>query len=87
MGKGLDVAASRGHDFANGHVVKVAGEAGARMVLDSGAHSPEDLLSRELAMKVALGAGLSEEDARGLLEKGPHDLLAKIGVEYSSRRG
>ena len=83
----LEVSASRGHDLANGHVVRVAGEAGARMVLDSDAHSPEDLLSRELAMKVALGAGLSEEDARGLLEEGPQKLLAKVGVKHGSRRG
>ena len=84
----LEVSASRGHDFANGHVVRVAGEAGARIVLDSDAHAPEDLLTRELAgEQVALGAGLSEEDARGLLEKGPHDLLAKIGVKHGSRRG
>ncbi len=83
----LEVCASRGHDFTNGHVVRVAGEAGARIVLDSDAHAPEDLLTRELAMKVALGAGLGEEDARGLLEKGPHDLPAKIGVKHGSRRG
>ena len=79
----LEVSARRGHGFANGHVVRVAQEAGAQMVLDSDAHAPEDLLTREFAMNVALGAGLSEEDAFALLETAPRDLLAKIGVEQN----
>ena len=76
----LEVSARRGHGFANGHVVKVAQEAGARTVLDSDAHAPEDLLTREFAMKVALGAGLDKEEAYALLETSPHELLAKVGV-------
>ena len=79
----LEVSARRGHSFTNGHVVRVAREAGARMVLDSDAHAPDDLLTREFAMNVALGAGLSEEDAYALLETGPRDLLAKIGVKQT----
>ena len=78
----LEVSGRRGHNFANGHVVKVAREAGARMVLDSDAHEPEDLMTREYAMMVALGAGLNEDDANYLLETGPRDLLARIGVSY-----
>jgi len=77
----LEVSARRGHGFANGHVVRVAREAGARTVLDSDAHAPADLLTREFAMTVALGAGLSEEDSHDLLETAPRDLLAKIGVK------
>ena len=80
----LEVSARRGHSFANGHVVKTAQEAGARMVLDSDAHAPEDLLTRELATKVALGAGLDGEEAYALLESAPKDLLAKLGVASPS---
>lgn len=80
----LEVSARRGHSFTNGHVVRVAREAGARMVLDSDAHAPDDLLTREFAMNVALGAGLSEEDAYALLEAAPRDLLAKIGVKQDT---
>ena len=79
----LEVSARRGHGLANGHVAKVAQEAGARTVLDSDAHAPDDLLTREFAMTVALGAGLSEEEAHVLLETGPRDLLAKIGVKQT----
>ena len=77
----LEVSARKGHGLANGHVVRMAQGAGARMVLDSDAHEPGDLLTRELAMQVALGAGMSDEDAYALLEKAPLDLLAKLGVD------
>ena len=76
----LEVSARRGHAFANGHVVRVAQETGAKMVLDSDAHAPDDLLTRDFAMKVALGAGLDDEEALALLESAPRDLLEKLGV-------
>ena len=74
----LEVSARRGHSFANGHVVKQAQRAGAKMVLDSDAHAPQDLLTREHAMKVALGAGLLQQDADALLEDSPRQLLSKL---------
>ena len=78
----LEVSARRGHGFANGHVVRVASEAGARIVLDSDAHEPGDLLTPDFAMKVARGAGLDEDEANYLLESAPLDLLKKVGVPY-----
>lgn len=78
----LEVSARRGHSAANGHVVRTAQNAGARMILDSDAHEPDDLLTREFAMAVALGAGLNHEDALAILENSPRELLKKIGVEY-----
>ena len=78
----LEVSARRGHGFANGHVVRMAREAGAKMVLDSDAHAPQDLLTREFATKVALGAGLDDDEANRLLDAGPLELLKKINVDY-----
>lgn len=78
----LEVSARKTHSFANGHVVRAAQAAGARMVLDSDAHKIDELLTREFAMKVALGAGLEEEGAYALLETGPRQLLEKVGVSY-----
>jgi histidinol phosphatase-like PHP family hydrolase len=74
----LEVSARKSHAFANGHVVRMAREAGASMVLDSDAHEPQDLLTREFAIKVARGAGLSERDAHDLLESAPRKLLAGL---------
>ena len=76
----LEVSARRGHSLTNGHVVRLAQGAGARMVLDSDAHAPGDLLTREHALNVALGAGLDLEEAQVLLEQAPLDLLAKVGA-------
>ena len=67
----LEVSARRGHGFTNGHVVKTAREAGALTVLDSDAHSHHDLLTRDFALKVALGAGLDDDEANALLGIGP----------------
>ena len=76
----LEVSARRGHSLTNGHVVKMARQAGARMVLDSDAHQLGDLMTREFAMSVALGAGLNEEDALDLLDSEPKVLLERVGV-------
>ena len=78
----LEVSGRRGHGLANGHVVRMAKEAGAKMVLDSDAHAPEDLLTREFATKLALGAGLDDDEANRLLDAGPLELLKKINVDY-----
>ena len=77
----LEVSGRKGHSFANGHVVRVAKEAGATMVLDSDAHEPDDLLTPELAHNIALGAGLTEKEAHALIEVNPHNLLAKLGFD------
>ena len=76
----LEVSGRKGHGLANGHVVNVAREVGARLVLDSDAHEPQDLMSREYAIRVALGAGISEDDACSLVDSGPQGLLSKLGV-------
>ena len=50
------------------------------MLLDSDAHEPGDLLTREFAMRVARGAGLDQQAAEALLEDGPRDLLARVNA-------
>ena len=77
----LEVSARKSHGLANGHVVRKAKSAGANMVLDSDAHEPADLLNDEYAMKVALGAGLSDKEASFLLDESPLKLLKKLKLE------
>lgn len=76
----LEVSARKGHGMANGHVVRAAQAAGARMILDSDAHAPEDLLTRDFAIKTARGAGLDADEADALLDSAPMDLLRRIGA-------
>ena len=83
----LEVSARRGHSLTNGHVVRMAQEAGAHLVLDSDAHEPEDLLTQDLAHKIALGAGLGTEEAALVLEKNPVALLGRLGLSNAGRPG
>ena len=75
----LEISARRGHSLTNGHVVKQSQPAGASLILDSDAHSPEDLLTAELARRIAKGAGLEEEELDVLLETSPKKLLERLG--------
>ena len=75
----LEVSARKGHSFTNGHVVNMARLAGASMVLDSDAHEPEDLLTHELTQDIAMGAGLTSEEAHALLNVSPLNLLTRLG--------
>lgn len=79
-GVALELSARSSHAYANGHIVKIALETGASLVLNSDAHRPEDLLTKEFAMKVALGAGLTENQAVTLLEDGPNTVLRKANI-------
>ncbi len=61
LGVCLEITTRKGHSLTNGHVAKLATEAGAKMVVNNDAHAPGDQVSQEMAMKIALGAGLSEQ--------------------------
>lgn len=63
----LEISARSGHSFTNGHVVKVAMEAGASLILNTDAHGQEDLIDEKLARKIIQGAGLGENDFENLL--------------------
>jgi histidinol phosphatase-like PHP family hydrolase len=73
----LEITSRYGHNVTNGHVALMAKKAGAKLVVDSDTHSPEDLLTREKAIAVARGAGLSPKEARAALDNSK-DLFIKI---------
>ncbi len=75
----LEVSARKSHAYANGHVAKVAKEAGALLVLDSDAHEPDDLLTPEFRLRVAKGAGLDDDEIHTVLQLNPKILLGKLG--------
>ena len=58
----LEISARKGHCLANGHVARMARKTGAGLVLNTDAHEPGDLISKDFARQVALGAGLSEKE-------------------------
>ena len=74
----VELTARRGHSLTNGHVASVGRAAGVRFVVDSDGHAPGDLLTPDLALKVARGAGLSAEEARAVLRENPEALLLRL---------
>lgn len=55
----LEITSRKGHSLCNGHVAKLASEIGANLVINSDSHSPANLITKEKAIKVGLGAGIS----------------------------
>jgi len=56
----LEISARRGHSLTNGHIAGLARDCGAKLVLNSDAHSPNDFMTRRFAGMIAQGAGLGE---------------------------
>lgn len=63
----LELSAHVGHCLGNGAVAQAARRAGARLLVDSDAHVPSEVLTEEFARQVARGAGLSEAEAEEAL--------------------
>ena len=63
----LELTTRASHCQANRHVADTARETGARLVLNTDAHSPDDFLTKEKIDKVFDDAGLSEEEGARVL--------------------
>jgi putative hydrolase len=73
----LELSSRSGHSLANGHVARVARLAGAKLVVNTDTHTPSDMLGLAQARLVALGAGLSEEEADAALLATPWTLVSR----------
>ena len=76
----LELTSRRGHSLSNGLVAALGREAGATLVVNSDSHSPGDILTSEMARKVALGAGLSRDEADRLRQNS-----LKLGAQIAAR--
>lgn len=57
----LEITTRKGHSLTNGHVATLALRTGANLVINTDAHSPEDILKMEDRIKIAKGAGLGSD--------------------------
>lgn len=64
----LEISARRGHSFTNGHVAGMARQTGAGLVLNTDGHSPNDLISRDFAHKIAAGAGMADQEIQNMFK-------------------
>lgn len=74
----LEITSRSGHNITNGHVARMAGLAKAGMVVDTDTHAPEDLIDSNRAIEIAVGAGLSPEEARKIIN---HHAIYPLGDE------
>lgn len=74
----LELTFGRGHSLTNGHVAAMAEVAGASLLVNSDAHVPPGLLTRDMAHKIARGAGLGEEAAARVLDGNPLALIERL---------
>lgn len=76
IGVHFEITARKGHSITNGHVASMAKRCGVKMVLNTDAHAPSDLITDEFARTIALGAGLQDEDLR-IIDDNARKLLSK----------
>ena len=74
----IEVTGRMGHNITNGHVVNMARAVGADMVIDSDTHAPENLMDEKAALVVALGAGMTPEEAERALHVTPYEATRHI---------
>jgi putative hydrolase len=74
----LEITVRKGHSLTNGQVAQLARKAGARMLVNSDAHTDSDLLTEALASAVIHGTGLDDAACRQVLNNDPEMLLQKV---------
>jgi len=73
----IEITAKEGHSLGNGHVVRTALAAGAKLVLNSDTHLPGHILMPDFARRVVLAAGLPEADLDRVLLQHPQELIER----------
>ena len=58
----LEITARKIHSVTNKHVAQMARATGAKLVLNTDGHEPEDLITEKMARKILIKAGLSQAE-------------------------
>ncbi|MCQ6254268.1 histidinol phosphate phosphatase domain-containing protein [Methanocaldococcus sp.] len=74
----VEITSRRGHNITNGFVANIAREFELKTLINTDAHSPDDLIDIEFAKKVGLGAGLTNKELENTLLHYPKELLKRI---------
>jgi histidinol phosphatase-like PHP family hydrolase len=73
----LEITSRHGHCLTNGHIVQIARQTGAKLILNTDAHSPGDMIDQEMARLVAAGAGLNEKEVQTVITVNPQALVQR----------
>ena len=74
----LEISSRHGHCLTNGHVALMARQAGARLLVNTDAHTPAELIDQTFARRVAAGAGLTPVEVEMATVTNPSALLAQL---------
>ena len=74
----LEISARKGHSLSNGHVARLARETGAKLLLNSDAHDPGDILNLSLARRILMGAGLGEAQCNEIMVANTQSLVEAL---------
>ncbi|MCM8767526.1 MAG: histidinol phosphate phosphatase domain-containing protein [Candidatus Omnitrophica bacterium] len=58
----IEISVRKGHSLSNGHIVRLWYEYGFPLILNTDTHSPEDLITDEIAKKIIISGGVKVED-------------------------
>ena len=75
----LEISTRRGHSLTNGHVLKMARQFNVPLILNTDSHAPQDLVRLEMARKIALGAGMTEEEVEVMFKNSEYLSLRALG--------
>lgn len=64
----LEITSRKGHSISNGYVARTAMKFGCPLVINTDSHSPDDLIDRNAAERVLLGAGIDPERISSIFE-------------------
>jgi len=74
----LELSAKKGHRDGNRHVAALAKKCGAKLLVNTDAHTERDLIDQEQAWKIAQEAGLNEAEALVAVRDNALELLKRI---------
>jgi histidinol phosphatase-like PHP family hydrolase len=58
----FEISTRKGHSLTNGHVLRYARKFNVNLVLNTDSHAPGDLIDKNMARKIAAGAGMTDEE-------------------------
>ncbi len=74
----LEITARKQHALTNSHVARMARQAGAKLIINSDAHTESDLLSDDLMNCIARSAALTANEISDTLQVNPLALINRV---------
>ena len=75
----VEITSRIGHCLTNGVVAEAGREAGVKFLINSDAHSQNDLFKSDFQENVALGSGLKKDEIKEIFSRNYREFLEKIG--------